>query len=71
MGRPRKLSAEQVESIRRQWLAGDTYASLATEYGLSVSACSDIVRGITYRELPGIPTKGQRRDRNRQARVVA
>jgi hypothetical protein len=46
------LSTEQVQAIRRRFLAGETKAALAREYKRSPKTISDIVTYKSYKNVP-------------------
>jgi len=49
------LTAAQVVQIRSRAAAGDSYASMAREYGVSSSVVSKAARGETWRHISALP----------------
>ena len=56
----RKLSDEQVVEIRNRYANGETQTALAIEFGVSHQTIGAIVRGKTYKDVPGPLTKNCR-----------
>lgn len=66
------LDDQTVMTIRQRYAAGGlTMADLAQEYGISLTTVSFMVRGLTYRHLPGAdPMPSARRRKLTPAQVV-
>ena len=49
----KRLSRDDVVSLRMRFLGGETASSLAKDYGIDHSRVCDIIRGKTFKKLPG------------------
>lgn len=68
----RKLTDQQVLSLLTEYVVTPTtYKAMSEKYGITQASISQIVRGVTYRELIGSPSlrkKAQQKAANRSAK---
>lgn len=59
-----KLTESQVAEIRHRYSNYETQPSLAADFGLTRSTINAIVRGTTWRHVPGLTNRSPRRGEN-------
>jgi hypothetical protein len=55
----RACTAEQVKNARSRWRSGETALSIAGSLGVTDVNAARLIRGITYKEIPGRVTDAE------------
>jgi uncharacterized protein YjcR len=61
-----RFNEQQIRNIRERWWNGATQYSLAQELGVCTNTIKRVIKGDTYKSVPGHFSRVQRSERNKR-----